>query len=132
MSAATAKVMVYSSDRTTRSEIRAALGKRLAADLPEIELFDVATQAAAERAVETNDFALLVLDGEATPLGGMGLAHQLKLEVANCPPVLLLVARESDAWLATWSEAEAVSAYPVDPIRLPAQAAELVRERLGE
>ncbi len=132
MSAATAKVMVYSSDRTTRSDIRAALGKRLAADLPEIELFDVATQAAAERAVDANDFALLVLDGEATPLGGMGLAHQLKLEVANCPPVLLLVARQSDAWLAAWSEAEAVSAYPVDPIRLPAQAAELVRKRLGE
>ena len=45
--------------------------------------------------------------------------------------MLLLVARVADAWLATWSEADAITPYPVDPERLPAAAAELLRARLS-
>ena len=33
--------------------------------------------------------------------------------------------------LGTWAEADAVTPYPVDPVRLPAQAAELLRARLA-
>ena len=76
-------------------------------------------------------FALLILDGEAQPEGGIGLAHQVKEEYDPCPPVLLLVARVADAWLGTWSRAEAISAYPVDPIRLPTQVAGLLREKVA-
>ena len=75
-------------------------------------------------------FDLLILDGEAVPEGGMGLAHQLKDEIANCPPIVLLVARVADAWLATWSRADAMSAYPVDPVRLPKTVAEVLRARV--
>ena len=75
--------------------------------------------------------ALLILDGEAQPEGGIGLAHQVKEEYDPCPPVLLLVARVADAWLGTWSRAEAISAYPIDPVRLPAQVAELLREKVA-
>jgi hypothetical protein len=59
----------------------------------------------------------------------MGLCHQLKSEFDDCPPVLLLVARVADAWLASWSAADAVSAYPVDPVRLPDDAARLLAAR---
>ena len=45
--------------------------------------------------------------------------------------VLVLVARVADAWLGTWSRAEAISAYPIDPVRLPAQVAELLREKVA-
>jgi hypothetical protein len=31
---------------------------------------------------------------------------------------VLLVARRDDAWLATWSRAEAVVPHPVDPVTL--------------
>ena len=55
-----------------------------------------------------------------------------KRQIENCPPVLLLVARVADAWLATWSKADAITSYPVDPQRLPAAAAELLRARLAE
>ena len=65
------------------------------------------------------------------PVGGIGLAHQVKEEYDPCPPVLLLVARVADAWLGTWSRAEAISAYPIDPVRLPAQVAELLREKVA-
>ena len=74
----------------------------------------------------------MILDAEATPSGGIGLCHQLKNEIADCPPVLLLLARVADAWLATWSEADGITPYPIDPVRLPAAAADLLRTRLAE
>lgn len=123
----TIKVLLYSDDRTTRAQVRAALGRRVGADLPDLEVFDVATPAAVLRSMDEARYDLLVLDGEAVPHGGMGLAHQLKDEIVDCPPVVLLVARQADAWLATWSRAEAVSSYPIDPIRLPAVVAEVLR-----
>ncbi|MGC4152897.1 MAG: response regulator [Propionicimonas sp.] len=126
-----ATVLLYSDDRTVREQVRLALGTRLAADLPEIEVREVATQPAVLWAMDAGGIDLAILDAEAVPAGGMGLAHQLKDEIANCPPVLLLVARTADAWLATWSKAEAISSYPVDPVRLPAAAAELLRARLA-
>jgi DNA-binding response OmpR family regulator len=127
----TARVLLYSDDRTTREQVRLTLGKRLAADLPELDVFEVATQPVVLQAMDAGGIDLVILDGEAVPSGGMGLCHQLKNEIENCPPVLLLVARVADAWLATWAEADAVAPYPVDPVRLPAQAAELLRARLA-
>ena len=48
----------------------------------------------------------------------MGLAKQLKDEIADCPPILVLTGRPDDAWLASWSRAEAAVPHPIDPIRL--------------
>lgn len=127
----TLKVLLYSDDRSTRDQVRLALGRRVAADLPEVEIFDTATAPAVVKAVDSGLYDVLVLDAEATPYGGMGLSRQLKEEVADCPPVLLLVARVADAWLATWSNADAIEAFPVDPMRLPATVADLARRRLA-
>lgn len=125
------KVLLYSDDRSTRDTVRLALGRRIAADLPEIEVFDVATGPAAVKAVEKGSFDLLVLDAEAVPFGGMGLSKQLKDEVPNCPPIVLLVARVADAWLGTWSNADVVEPYPIDPVRLPRTVAELARKHMA-
>lgn len=127
----TARVLLYSDDRTTREQVRLALGRKLAADLPELEVFEVATQPVVLQTMDAGGIDLVILDGEATPSGGIGLCHQLKNEIRSCPPVLLLVARVADAWLATWSEADAITPYPVDPVRLPAAAAELLRAQLS-
>ncbi len=127
----TARVLLYSDDRITREQVRLALGKRLAADLPELDVYEVATQPVVLQALDAGGIDLVILDGEATPSGGIGLCHQLKNEILDCPPVLLLVARAADAWLAAWSEADAITPYPLDPVRLPAAAAELLRARLA-
>lgn len=119
-------ILVYASDRATRENVRLALGRKIASDLPEVNVVEVATQPAVIKALENNDIALVILDGEAVP-GGMGLCRQLKDEIFNCPPVLLLLGRADDAWLATWSRAEGAVAHPVDPIRLPEAAARLLR-----
>ncbi|MGC3994404.1 MAG: response regulator [Propionicimonas sp.] len=127
----TARVLLYSDDRTTREQVRLTLGRKLAADLPELDVLEVATQPVVLQAMDAGGIDLVILDGEATPSGGIGLCHQLKNEIEDCPPVLLLVARVADAWLATWSKADAITPYPVDPVRLPAAAADLLRARLA-
>jgi hypothetical protein len=39
----------------------------------------------------------------------------------------LLIGRPDDAWLATWSRADGAVSHPVDPMRLPAAVARLLR-----
>lgn len=121
-------ILLYASDRTVREHVRLSLGRKVAADLPPVQVLEVATQPAVITSMDRGGIALAILDGEAVP-GGMGLCRQLKDEIANCPPVLLLTARRDDAWLATWSRAEGVLPHPVDPIRLPEVVAALLRSR---
>ena len=128
----TVRILLYSDDRNIRQAVRFALGKSVAADLPEFELVEAATQPAALATMDAGGISLAILDGEAVPAGGMGLAHQLKDEIEDCPPILLLVARAADGWLATWSRAEAVMRHPVDPIQLQQQVATMLRQHLGD
>jgi DNA-binding response OmpR family regulator len=72
---------------------------------------------------------LFILDGEAVPEGGLGIARQLKDEVFNCPPVMVITGRKADAWLAAWSRAEANVLHPIDPFTLAHTVAELLRAR---
>ncbi|MBV9513781.1 MAG: response regulator transcription factor [Mycobacteriaceae bacterium] len=112
------RILVYSDDANVREQVRLALGKRIHPELPELAYVDVATGPMVIRHVETDDIDLAILDGEATPTGGMGIAKQLKDEVANCPPIVVLMGRRDDAWLAKWSRAEAAVPLPIDPIEL--------------
>ena len=73
---------------------------------------------------------LVILDGEAVPAGGLGIARQMKDEIYLAPPVLVLTGRPQDAWLATWSRAEAALSHPIEPIRLAAVVIDLARGAL--
>jgi DNA-binding response OmpR family regulator len=123
-------VLLYASDRAVREHVRLSLGRKVAADLPEVRVLEVATQPAVIKAMDAGHVDLAILDGEAVP-GGMGLCRQLKDEIAGCPPVLVLIGRVDDAWLATWSRADGVLPHPIDPIKLPGVVAELLRSRQG-
>ena len=126
-------IIVYSDDSSVRSAITAALGKRVADDLPEHQIEEFATGAALRAFVDRKSVSdelradLFILDGEAVPEGGMGVARQLKDEVFNCPPVLLITGRREDAWLAAWSRAEASVIHPIDPFTLANTVADLLR-----
>lgn len=119
-------VLLYSSNRRTREDVRLALGRRVARDLPPVRVEEVATQPAVLTAMDRGGVDLAILDGEAVP-GGMGLCRQLKDEIRRCPPVLVLTGRPDDAWLATWSRADGVVGHPVDAVRLPSVVASLLR-----
>ena len=124
------KVLVYSDDRTVRNRVITALGTRLDPDLPELEFVEVATGPVVVRTADAGGLALLILDGEAVPTGGLGLTRQLKDEIYRCPPILVLTGRPQDAWLATWSRADAVVGHPIDPGQLADTVGNLLRRRL--
>jgi DNA-binding response OmpR family regulator len=125
------KVLVYSDDRTTRESVRLALGKRPVADLPELSYVECATEPAVIKTMDKGGIDLAILDGEAVPAGGMGIARQLKDEIFQCPPVLVITGRPQDAWLATWSRAEGAVSHPIDPIKLAEVTADLLRQRVA-
>ncbi|MFZ1116549.1 MAG: response regulator, partial [Propionibacteriaceae bacterium] len=95
-------ILLYASNRATREDVRLALGRKVATDLPPVRVLEVATQPAVLTAMDAGGIDLAILDGEAVP-GGMGLCRQLKDEILRCPPILLLIGRRDDAWLATWA-----------------------------
>ncbi len=111
-------VLVYSDNARTREEVILALGKRVHPNLPELSYLEVATAPVVIQRMDAGGIDLAILDGEATPAGGMGIAKQLKDELTVCPPILVLTGRPDDAWLARWSRAEAAVPHPIDPIRL--------------
>ena len=94
------RILVYSDNPRTREQVRLALGKRIPPELPEIKYVDVATAPMAISQMDAGGFDLAILDGEATPAGGMGVAKQVKDEIDDCPPILVLTGRADDAWLA--------------------------------
>ncbi|MEV2200658.1 hypothetical protein AB0E11_11760 [Streptomyces fradiae] len=126
-----ATVLVYSDDANTRAQVRLAAGRRPAADVPPVEYVECATLPAVLERLDAGGVDVCVLDGEAVPAGGMGVCRQIKDEVFECPPVLLLIGRAQDAWLATWSRADAAVTLPVDPAELPEALAALLRSRLA-
>jgi CheY-like chemotaxis protein len=118
---------VYSDNVNTREQVMRALGKRVHPELPEVSYVEVATGPVVIQQVDAGGIDLAILDGEATPEGGLGIAKQLKDEIAQCPPIVVLTGRADDAWLASWSRAEAAVPHPVDPIRLGRTVAGLLR-----
>ena len=120
------RILLYSDNVDTRQQVLLAVGRRLGKDEPLIRWVEVATEAAVISAMDGGLFDLLVLDGETGKVGGMGLCRQLKDEIFQCPPVVVLTGRPQDAWLASWSYADGVVSRPLDPIEVQRAVAELL------
>jgi DNA-binding NarL/FixJ family response regulator len=110
-------LLVYSSSAVVRERVRSALGTRPAPQV-EIEIVEAATGAEVVARCDEGGIDVALLDGEAAPTGGLGLCRQLKDELDDAPPVLVIVGRRDDAWLATWSRAEGVVQHPVDAMQI--------------
>ncbi|WP_067563624.1 Rv3143 family two-component system response regulator [Nocardia acidivorans] len=123
------RVLVYSNDADTRRQVMLALGRRPHPELPPIEYLEVATGPIVLEHMDAHELDVLILDGESAPTGGLGLAKQLKDEIADCPPIVVLTGRPDDAWLANWSRAEAAVSHPLDPIRLTDAVLGVLRNR---
>jgi len=121
-------VLLYSDDPQVRDRMRLAIGTRPAADLA-VEFVDASTSGECIRLIDTYDIDLLVLDGEATPAGGLGIARQLRDEVAQCPPIAVVIARAADRWLAAYAKVDATLLHPLDPVETGRTVAALLRAR---
>ncbi len=122
------QIVIYSDDSSVRASIVSSLGRRVASDLAEHTIHEFATGPALRAFVDSGaPVDLFILDGESAPEGGLGIARQLKDEVFNCPPVLVITGRVQDSWLAAWSLAEASVVHPIDPFTMAQTAAQLLR-----
>ena len=124
-------VLVYSNSAAVRAQVRTAVGRRPAPDVGRIDWVECATNAdviarARPRAVS------ILRSSTARPSrpAGMGLARQFKYEIDDCPPIVVLIARRQDGWLASWSLADAVINTPIDPVESASVVAEQLRRRL--
>jgi hypothetical protein len=61
----------------------------------------------------------------------MALSRQLKVEVADCPALCVLIARHADRWLAHWSQADVTLPLPIDPLTAPRAVADVLRSQVG-
>lgn len=122
-------VLVYSNTAAVRAQVRSAVGRRPAPDTGRIEWIECVSNAEVVHELDQGGIDVAILDGEAQPTGGMGLARQFKYEIDDCPPIVVLIARKQDGWLASWSLADAVINTPIDPVESAGVVAEQLRRR---
>lgn len=97
----------------------------------DVDVLEVRTP---ERALQQLDdeggFDLVIADADTAPTGGFALAREMKAREdmdREMPPVILLIARSQDKFLAKWSRADAFIRKPVDPFNL-AEVIDALRE----
>ena len=121
-------VLLYSDDAAVRDRIRLAIGPRPAADLS-IEFADASTWEECRRLLDEYEIDLMILDGEAAPAGGIGIARQTKDEYADPPPTCVVIARAADRWLAAYAQVDQTLVYPLDPVTTGQTVAAMLRAR---
>jgi DNA-binding response OmpR family regulator len=121
-------VLVFSQDPEVREQVRTALGSRPAVDVGRIEYLEAATGDEVVAQVDAGGIDLVILDGEAQPTGGMGVARTIREECAEQPLLCLLIRRRDDRWLSTWSRVDATMMYPIDPVTAADTVAGLLRQ----
>jgi DNA-binding response OmpR family regulator len=121
-------VLLYSDDPAVRDRIRLAIGPRPAADLS-IEFADASTWEECRQLLDDYEIDLMILDGEAAPAGGLGIARQVKDEYADPPPTCVVIARAADRWLAAFAQVDATLLYPLDPVTTGQTIAGMLRAR---
>jgi DNA-binding response OmpR family regulator len=124
----TYSVLLYSDDPQVRERMRLAIGTRPAEGLA-VRFVEAAAHDEVVRWVDRYKIDLLVLDGEATPSGGLGLARQLKDEYDDCPPTVVVIARAADKWLAAYAKVDATLTHPLDPMTTGQTIAAMLRAR---
>ena len=115
-SATPADVLIASDSKNVRDEVRSVLGSR------DYTVREVTSGPMVVAAVIDQTPDLLVCDFQIGNMGGMAITRELRLEESggrlDHVPVLLLVDRRPDVFLARRSEADGFLVKPLDPIRL--------------
>ncbi|MGH9018212.1 MAG: response regulator transcription factor [Acidimicrobiales bacterium] len=109
-------ILVASDAASVRSEVAAVVGG------PDVEVVEVSTGPEVPPAVYDHGPDLLVVDLQMGNMGAMAVCLELRLEQSygNLPhvPVLMLLDRRADVFLAKRSGAEGFVVKPLDPLRI--------------
>src|SRR6266508_1417832 len=74
---------------------------------------------------------LAVVEVGVTPYGAFGITRDIKASPETTCPVVVVLERPQDDWLARWSGADALVNRPIDPFALAEVARRLVEEHRG-
>src|SRR5437773_2133480 len=91
-------VLLFSDRSSVRDQMRLAIGTHPANELT-VRFVEATSYQEVVRLLDETDVDVLVLDGEAQPGGGLGIARQLRDEYSAPPPVAVVIARAADRWL---------------------------------
>jgi len=120
-------IVVASDAPSVRAEIVAVIGE------PDTEIVEVHNGAGVAAAVDEHEPDLVVVDLQMDSMGGMAVTLDLHLEASygNLPsvPVLMLLDRRADVFLARRSGAEGWLVKPLDPIRIRRAVAALLEDK---
>ena len=110
-------VVVASDESWVRAEVAAVLSSQ-----PDIEIHEITAGSSVLWAVHEYDPELVIVDLQIGNMGGMAACMELRLEegadrIAHVP-VLMLLDRRPDVFLARRAGAEGWLVKPLDPIRL--------------
>ena len=109
-------ILVASDAPSVRAEVTAVVGG------PGVEVIEVHTGPGVASAVYDHHPDLLIVDLQMGNMGGMAVCLELRLEESygNLPhvPVLMLLDRRADVFLAKRSGAEGFVVKPLDPMRI--------------
>jgi DNA-binding NarL/FixJ family response regulator len=109
-------ILVASDAPSVRAEVGAVVGQA------DVEVVEIHTGQAVPAAVYEHEPDLLVVDLQMGSMGGMAVCLELRLEESygNLPhvPVLMLLDRRADVFLARRSGAEGFIVKPLDPMRI--------------
>lgn len=120
-------VLLYSDDPKVRDRMRLAVGARPAPDI-QVEFVEADDYDACVRLVDDYEIDLMILDGEATPGGGLGIARQIKDDRPGAaPPTCVVIARPADRWLAAYAQVDGTLMHPLDPIETGRTVAAMLR-----
>jgi DNA-binding NarL/FixJ family response regulator len=118
-------VLIASDEAWIREEVRSVLSGQA-----DVRVREVASGADAVAAVHESLPALLVLDLQIGNMGGMATCLELRLDESagrlGHVPVLMLLDRRADVFLARRAGAEGFVIKPLDPIRLRRAVAALL------
>jgi len=108
-------VLLYSHRPAVIEQMRSAIGEEPVEGV-KIEFAVAGGYDEAVALIDRFAIDLVLLDGEAQPAGGLGIARQLRDEFDEPPILAVVVARAADRWLAAWSRADAVLMHPLNPV----------------
>ncbi len=124
------KVLLVASDRRVRERLRLAL-ERLEVTGEEVDFLEVAEGNSAVAVAEARHPDLAVVEVGVTPYGAFGITRDIKASPETTCPVVVVLERPQDEWLARWSGADALVNRPIDPFALAEVARRLVEEHRG-
>lgn len=111
------KILLVADHSSVAAQVRTAVDGTAGADVFQVSM----PYRALALLDEGERYDVVVADNDTHPTGGLALCREVKARGQmgrDMPPVLLLLARPQDKWLANWAQADAYVLKPADPFDL--------------